>query len=171
MDRARKETVVDELNLIFTQSGVVVIAHYSGMTVANMSELRHRMREANGAVRVAKNKLSKIALMGKSNEGLVKFLEGQTVLIYSEDPVVAAKVAVGYSKDNESLKILGGALGDEIMDSAGIIAVSKMPSREELIASIAGCLVYSGNSLSQIIGSPGSNIGSIITAVEEKKAA
>ncbi|MEO1949770.1 50S ribosomal protein L10, partial [Thioclava sp.] len=107
MDRAQKEKVVEELGQIFASSGVVVVAHYEGMTVANMQDLRARMREAGGSVRVAKNKLAKIALEGQPCESIAEYLTGMTVLSYSEDPVAAAKVVVKYAKENEKLSILG----------------------------------------------------------------
>ena len=159
MDRAQKEKVVEELGQIFESSGVVVVAHYEGMTVAQMQDLRAKMREAGGSVRVAKNKLAKIALEGKPCASIADFLTGMTVLTYSEDPVAAAKVIQKYAKDNEKLVILGGAMGDTALDPAGVKAVSEMPSREELIASIVGC-----------IGAPASNIASILSTIEEKAA-
>ena len=141
MDRAQKEKVVEELGQIFESSGVVVVAHYQGLTVAEMQDLRARMREAGGSVRVAKNKLAKIALEGKPwQASLGDFLTGMTVLSYSEDPVAAAKVAEGFAKDNKKFEILGGAMGEKALDRAGVKAVSEMPSREELIASIVGCI-------------------------------
>ena len=159
MDRAQKEKLVDELGQIFDSSGVVVVAHYEGMTVAEMQDLRAAMREAGGSVRVAKNKLAKIALQGKPCESISQYLTGMTVLSYSEDPVAAAKVVDKFAKDNEKLVILGGAMGDSALDVAGVKAVAQMPSREELIASIAGC-----------IGAPASNIASILSTIEEKAA-
>src|SRR5690606_33806698 len=97
VDRAQKEQVVEELGQIFESSGVVVVAHYEGMTVAQMQDLRARMREAGGAVRVAKNRLAKIALEGKPCASIAEHLTGMTVLTYSEDPVAAAKVADKYA--------------------------------------------------------------------------
>ena len=130
MDRAQKEKVVEELGQIFASSGVVVVAHYEGMTVANMQDLRARMREAGGSVRVAKNKLAKIALAGKAYESMGDLLTGMTVLSYSEDPVAAAKVAQDYAKDNSKFEILGGAMDGNVLDAAGVETVSKMPSRD-----------------------------------------
>ena len=106
MDRAQKEKVVEELGQIFESSGVVVVAHYAGLTVAEMQDLRSRMREAEGSVRVAKNRLAKIALQGKPNESLSALLSGMTVFAYSEDPTAAARVMDKYAKDNEKLKSL-----------------------------------------------------------------
>ncbi len=171
MDRAQKEKVVDELGQIFESSGVVVVAHYAGLTVAEMQDLRGRMREAGGSVRVAKNRLAKSALEGKSNASLADLLTGMTVLAYSEDPVAAAKVVESYAKDNKKLEILGGAMGETALDRAGVKAVSEMPSREELIASIVGCIGAPAANIAGAIGAPASNIASILSTIEEKAEA
>ena len=171
MDRAQKEKVVDELGQIFESSGVVVVAHYVGLTVAEMQVLRARMREAGGAVRVAKNKLAKIALEGKPCASISNLLTGMTVLAYSEDPVAAAKVIEDYAKDNQKLVILGGAMGDAALDPAGVKAVATMPSREELIASVVACIGAPASSLAGAIGAPASNIAGILKTLEEREAA
>ena len=154
MDRAQKEKVVEELGQIFESSGVVVVSHYAGLTVAEMQDLRAQMREAGGSVRVAKNRLAKIALSGTAIEGMGDLLTGMTVLSYSEDPVAAAKAAEAYAKENDKFVILGGAMDGSILDPAGVKTVASMPSREELIASIVGC-----------IGAPASNIAGAIGAL------
>ncbi|EPX83397.1 Ribosomal protein L10 [Rubellimicrobium thermophilum DSM 16684] len=111
MDRAKKEKVVEELGRIFESSGVVVVARYEGMTVAQMQELRARLREAGGSLRVAKNRLAKIALEGKPSGSIAGLLSGMTVLAYSEDPVAAAKVVDAYAKTNDKFVVLGGCDG------------------------------------------------------------
>ena len=171
MDRAQKEAVVDELGQIFESSGVVVVAHYAGLTVAEMQALRAKMREAGGAVRVAKNKLAKIALDGKPCASIANLLTGMTVLAYSEDPVAAAKVVVDYAKENKKFEILGGAMGENALDRAGVEAVSKMPSRDELIATIAGMIGAPASNIAGAIGAPASNIASILSTIEEKAEA
>ncbi len=171
MDRAQKEKVVDELGQIFESSGVVVVAHYQGLTVKEMQDLRARMREAGGSVRVAKNRLAKIALEGKPSASLAEHLTGMTVLSYSEDPVAAAKVAEAYAKDNKKFEILGGAMGETALDRAGVKAVSEMPSREELIASIVGCIAAPASNIAGAIGAPASNIASILSTIEERAEA
>ena len=171
MDRAQKEKVVEELGQIFESSGVVVVAHYAGLTVAEMQDLRARMREAGGSVRVAKNRLAKIALEGKPSASIADLLTGMTVLAYSEDPVAAAKVADAYAKDNSKFEILGGAMGEIALDVAGVKAVAQMPSREELIASIAGCIGAPASNIAGAIGAPASNIASILSTVEERAEA
>jgi len=171
VDRAQKEKVVDELGQIFESSGVVVVAHYAGLTVAEMQTLRARARDADCGVRVAKNRLAKIALEGKPCESIADLLTGMTVLTYSEDPVAAAKVAQEFSKENPKLVILGGSMGENALDAAGVEAVSKMPSREELISTIAGMLGAPASNIAGAIGAPASNIASILSTIEDKAAA
>ena len=170
VDRAQKEKVVEELGQIFESSGVVVVARYEGLTVAEMTDLRGRAKSAEAVVRVAKNKLAKIAVEGTPAEGILPLLEGMTVLTYSEDPVAAAKVVEAFTKDNKKIEILGGAMGGTVLDRAGVEAVSKMPSREELIASIAGCIGAPASNIAGAIGAPASNIASILSTIEEKAA-
>ena len=171
MDRALKEQLVDELGQIFESSGVVVVSHYVGLTVAEMQDLRARARAAGGAVRVAKNRLAKIALEGKPCASIAGLLEGMTVLTYSEDPVAAAKVAQEFAKENDKFVILGGAMGENALDVAGVESVSKMPSRDELIATIAGMLGAPASNIAGAIGAPASDIASILSTVEDKAAA
>ena len=171
VDRAQKERVVEELGQIFESSGVIVVAHYSGLTVAEMQDLRARAREADCAVRVAKNRLAKIALEGKPCASIADFLSGMTVLTYSEDPVAAAKVAEEFARENVKFAILGGAMGEISLDRAGVADVSKMPSREELIASIVGCVGAPASNIAGAVGAPASNIASILSAIEEKSEA
>ncbi len=171
MDRAQKEKVVADLDQIFASSGVVVVAHYVGMTVAQMQDLRAKMREVGGSVRVAKNKLAKIALDGKPGVKMGSLLTGMTVLAYSEDPVAAAKVAEAYAKGNDKFVILGGAMGDTVLDLAGVKAVASLPSREELIAQIVGMIGSPASALAGAIGAPAANIASILSTIEERAAA
>ncbi len=170
MDRAQKEKVVEELGQIFESSGVVVVARYEGLTVAEMQDLRAQMRVVGGSVRVAKNKLAKIALEGKTVASITKYLEGMTVLAFSEDPVAAAKVMDKYAKGNDKLVILGGAMGETALDPAGVKAVASMPSREELIAQIVSQIGAPAANIAGAIGAPASNIASILTTIEEKAA-
>jgi len=171
VDRAQKEAVVGELNQVFTDSGVVVVAHYAGLSVAEMQDFRGRMREAGGSVRVAKNKLAKIALDGTPCASIADLLTGMTVLAFSEDPVAAAKVVEAYSKDNEKLVILGGSMGEDALDVAGVKRVAAMPSRDELIADIAGLLGAPASNLAGVLGAPASDIAGILSTIEERAEA
>jgi len=171
VDRAQKEKVVEELGQIFESSGVVVVAHYAGMTVAQMQDLRAKLRDVGGSVRVAKNTLAKIALEGKPAAKMGDLLTGMTVMSFSEDPVAAAKVCQDYAKTNENFVIIGGAMGDTVLDQAGVKAVASMPSREELIAQIVSCIGAPASNIAGAIGAPASNIASILSTIEEKAAA
>ncbi len=171
MDRAQKEKLVDELGQIFESSGVVVVAHYAGLTVREMTDLRAQMRAAGGAVRVAKNRLAKIALQGKPNASVSGLLSGMTVFAYSEDPTAAARVMDKYAKDNQKLVILGGAMGDTSLDAAGVKAVADLPSREELIAQIVAQIGSPAANIAGAIGAPASNIASILSTIEERAEA
>jgi len=170
VDRAQKEAVVEELGQIFSDSGAVVVCHYKGLTVAEMSDFRSQMREAGASVRVAKNKLAKIALEGKPCAGISDFLTGPTVLAYSEDPVAPAKVVDKFAKDNDKLVIVGGAMGETVLDVSGVKSLAAMPSREETLSMIAGMLGAPGSNLVSAIGAPASNIASILSTIEEKAA-
>ena len=169
MDRGQKEAVVGELGNIFADSGVIVVAQYAGLSVAEMSDFRARMREAGGSVRVAKNRLAKIALEGKPCQGMEKFLKGQMVLAYSEDPVAAAKVVEAYAKDNKKLEVVGGAMGETVLDPEGVKAVAAMPSREELIATIVGMIGSPAGNLVAAITSPAANIAGCLATIAEKE--
>lgn len=171
MPTAEKQQAVEELGGIFAKAGVVVVARYAGLTVAQMQTLRRRMREVGGEVRVAKNRLAKIALDGTPAKSMGNYLKGQTVLAYSVDPVAAAKIARGFAKDHDKYVILGGAMGETVLDPAGVEAVANMPSREELIASIVGLIGSPGSNLVAAIGAPASDIAGILTTLEEREAA
>jgi large subunit ribosomal protein L10 len=171
VDRAQKEVVVDELGRIFTDSGVVVVAHYEGMSVAEMTDFRLRLKQVGGRVRVAKNRLAKIALKGTPGEKMGDLLKGMTVLAYSEDPVAAAKAVDEFTKTNRKLVVLGGAMGETPLDEAGVKAVAAMPSREELIASIVATIGAPAAQLASAIGAPASEIAAILTTLEEREAA
>jgi large subunit ribosomal protein L10 len=171
VDRAQKEAVVAELDQAFTDSGAVIVCHYAGLTVAEMTGLRNQMREAGGMVRVAKNKLAKIALQGKPCEGMSSLLTGQTLLAYSLDPVTPAKVIEAFSKKNEKLVILGGSMGSEILDREGIRTLSNMPSREEVLASIMGALIAPATNLINALTAPATNIAGILKTITEKEDA
>jgi large subunit ribosomal protein L10 len=171
VDRGQKEVVVAELGQIFADSGVVVVAHYEGMSVAEMTDFRLRLKQAGGGVRVAKNKLAKIALQGTPAERMGDLLKGMTVLAFSNDPVAAAKAVDDFTRSSKKLVVLGGAMGATPLDEAGVKAVAQMPSREELIASVVACIGAPAGQLVSAIGAPASEIAAILTTLEEREAA
>ena len=167
MDRARKEQVVSELKDVFKNSGIIVAAKYSGITVAEMSDLRNKMRENSANVRVAKNRLARIAIEKSPPEGMKHLLVDQIVLMYSEDPVTAAKISVEFAKTNNNLEIVGGAMGDKILDSSGVTEVSKLPSREEVLSTISALLVAPAGGLAASLGGPSSVIAGVLENIGE----
>lgn len=167
MDRARKEQVVSELKEVFENSGVIVAAKYAGITVAEMSNLRNKMRENSANVRVAKNRLARIAIEKSPPEGMKHLLVDQIVLMYSEDPVTAAKISVEFAKTNNNLEIVGGAMGEKILDSNGVTEVSKLPSRDEVLSSISALLVAPAGGLAASLGGPSSVIAGILENIGE----
>ena len=171
MEKARKREIVQELGKIFADSGSVIVCHYTGLTVKDMEALRSEMREAGGQVRVAKNRLAKIALQEQPNEGLSAHLTGQTMLAFAKDPVTPAKVVVSYAKTNDKLVIVGGAMGPEIMDPNGVKALAAMPSREEVLAAIVGALMAPGANIAGALNAPGAGIAGAIASIVDKQDA
>lgn len=168
MDRAQKAEQVDWIGGVFDANTVVVVGN-GGLTVSEFETLRSELREVGASVKVVKNRLAKIAVAGKPAEKLAPLFEGPTAIAFSEDPVAAAKAVKKFSKDNEKLSILGGAMGEEIMDEKGVDALASMPSREETIATIVLALTSQGSSLAGAIGAPASNLAGCIEAIEEKQ--
>nr|WP_205967395.1 50S ribosomal protein L10 [Aquisalinus luteolus]GGH95045.1 50S ribosomal protein L10 [Aquisalinus luteolus] len=171
MDRSQKSEMVDWIGNVFDSNEVVLVFHNTGLSVSQVAELRTQMREAGGGVKVVKNRLAKIAVSGKSGEKISDLFKGPTVLAYSEDPVTAPKVLTKYAKGNDKVVILGGIMGETPLDESGVQALANMPSREEILSSIAGMLGAPASNLAGAIGAPASNIASILKTLEEREAA
>ncbi len=172
VDRAQKNELIATLNGVFKDTAVVVVAHYSGLSVAQMSDLRSRMREAGAHVKVAKNRLVKRALDGTDVEVIRDLFQGQTVIAYSDDPVTAPKVAAGFAKDNEKFVILGGAMGATALDSDGVKALASMPSLDELRAKLVGMISTPATRIAQVVNAPAGNLARVVGAyADQGKAA
>jgi large subunit ribosomal protein L10 len=171
MDRTTKEASVEELEGIFSSAGSVVMTHYTGMTVAEMTKLRTKLRELGGTFKVVRNRLAKIALKGKPGEGAADLFTGPVAIAYSEDFVAAPKVLVDFAKDNKKLVILGGFMEEDVFDANGIEALSKMPSREELIATISARLMGQASQVAQRLMAPGQGLAGAIAVIQEKAEA
>ncbi len=171
MERAQKREFVTELNSVFKESGSVVVAHYTGLTVAEMGDLRSRMRQAGGTVKVAKNRLAKIALQGTQAEGMSDLFSGQTLIAYAEDPVTAPKVASAYAKDNDKLVVLGGSLGETVLDANGVKALAELPSLDELRAKIVGMIQTPASRIAQVTSAPGAQLARVFNAYAQKDEA
>ena len=140
MNRAQKRSYVEDVNGALKRSASVIVVHYQGLTVAEINGLREKMREAGAALKVTKNTLTKLALKDTDYESIAEHLSGPTAIGYSEDPVAPAKVLADFAKDNEKLKLLGGAFGEQALDVSGIEQLAKMPSLDGLRAKIVGML-------------------------------
>jgi len=171
VEKAKKAEVVEDLNGIFAKAGSVVVAHYSGMTVAQMSDLRARMGAAGASFRVSKNRLAVRALKGTPIEGIAHLFKGPTGIAVSNDPIAASKVAVAYAKDNDKLVILGGAVGATALDVNGIKALASLPSLDELRGKIVGLLVAPATKIAGIVQAPAGQLARVIGAYSQKDAA
>jgi large subunit ribosomal protein L10 len=171
VEKAKKAEVVEDLNGVFAKAGSVVVAHYSGMTVAQMSDLRSRMRAGGASFRVAKNRLAVRALKGTQVEGIAHLFKGPTGIAVSDDPIAASKVAVAYAKDNGKLVILGGAIGATALDVNGVKALASLPSLNELRGKIVGLLVAPATKIAGIVQAPAGQLARVIGAYSKKEAA
>ena len=154
MDRTEKEALVGSLNAQFKSVGVIVVTQQSGMSVAESTNLRVRVREAGASYRVTKNRLARLALEGTPYEGLKSLFTGPTAIAYSADPVAAAKVCVDFAKENEKLTIVGGGIGEQVLDAEGVKALANMPSLDQLRADLLG-----------VLEAPASNFVGVLPAV------
>ena len=171
MERAEKRELVTELNGVFAGAGSVVVAHYTGLTVAQLSDLRKKMRAAGGSVKVAKNRLIKIALQGTKSEGMSDLFIGQTLIAYSDDPIAAPKVAVDFAKINDKLVIIGGAMGTTMLNDAGIKSLATMPSINELRAKLVGMISTPATRIASVLSAPAGQIARVLNAYSQKDAA
>lgn len=171
MDRAEKRELVTDLNSAFKGAGSVVVAHYAGITVAQMNDLRTKMRQAGGTVKVAKNRLAKIALQGTESEKIVDLFKGQTILAYSDDPITAPKIAAEFAKTNDKLVILGGAMGSTALDADGVKALATLPSLDELRAKLVGMIQTPATRIAAVVQAPAGQLARVFGAYARKDEA
>jgi large subunit ribosomal protein L10 len=170
VDRAGKKELIDALNAVFKATSVVVVAHYSGLTVAQMQTLRRQMKQAGASVKVAKNRLAKIALDGTDVATIAPLLKGPTLIAYSGDPVAAPKVAVDFAKTNERFVIIGGAMGTTALNPDGVKALAALPSLDELRAKIVGLINAPATKVAQLLNAPAGKLARVIQAYADKDA-
>ncbi|MGE0750381.1 MAG: 50S ribosomal protein L10 [Variibacter sp.] len=171
MDRAEKSELVASLQQVFKTTQVVVVCHYAGLTVAQMSALRRQMRQAGASVKVAKNRIAKIALEGTDVASISALLKGPTLIAYSGDPVAAPKIATEFAKANEKLVILGGAMGTTALDPSGVKALAALPSLDELRAKIVGLVQAPATKIAQVVNAPAAKVARVFGAYAAKDAA
>ncbi|MFK8251013.1 50S ribosomal protein L10 [Ancylobacter terrae] len=171
MDRAQKEELVTSLSEVFKNTSVVVVAHYSGLTVAQLSALRRQMRANGATVKVAKNRLAKIALEGSDVAHVASLLKGPTLIAYSNDPVAAPKVAVDFAKANDKFVILGGAMGKTALNPDGVKALATMPSLDELRAKLVGLIQAPATKIAQLTTAPAAKLARVFGAYAKENEA
>ena len=171
MDRSQKADAVAELNRTFNEVGVVVVTRNLGLTVAQSTDLRLKMRDAGAQFKVAKNRLALIALEDTRYKPIGDLLKGPTALATSIDPVAAAKVAVDFAKSNDKFEILGGAMGDTVLDINGIKALAALPSLDELRGTLIGLIQAPATKIARTINEPGAQLARVFGAYGAKEAA
>ena len=164
MDRAQKEAAVAGLNQTLGEVNLVVVTHQSGLTVHESMTLRRKVREAGAGFKVTKNRLTRLALEGTKFQALQPLMTGPTALAFSEDPVAAAKVCVEFAKQNEKLTIIGGALGEQLLDETGVQALAKLPSLDELRGTLVGLLQAPATKVAGVLQAPAGQLARVFSA-------
>ena len=171
MDRSQKTDAVAQLNAVFNEAGVVVVTRNLGLSVAQSTDLRTKMRDAGASYKVAKNRLAKLALKDTDYTSIEEYLNGPTALAYSADPVAAAKAVVEFAKTNDKLEIVGGSMGSTALDANGVKALASMPSLDELRAKIVGLVNAPATKVVQLVNAPASKLARVFGAYAAKEAA
>ena len=171
MDRAQKAEAIETLKGVFADAGAVVVTHYMGLTVAEMTELRSRLRKENAQITVVKNTLAQKALAGSKSEGAIPLFVGPVAIAYGSDPVSAAKVVTQYAKDNEKFKVMGGVMGDVLLDQAAVKSLAALPSLDQIRARIVGLVQAPATKIAGVLQAPAAQLARVISAYAAKDAA
>lgn len=171
MDRNEKADLVAEMKQVFTETSVVVVTRNLGLTVAQSTDLRLRMRDAGAQFKVAKNRLALIALDGTRYQPIGELLKGPTALATSIDPVAAAKVAIDFAKTTDKFEVLGGAMGDTVLDLAGVTALAELPSLDQLRATLIGLVQSPATKIARTVAEPGAMLARVFGAYAAQEAA
>jgi large subunit ribosomal protein L10 len=171
VDRTQKKEWVGSLHGTLEGAGLVVVTHYMGLTVAEMTNLRAKMRAAGASFKVTKNRLTKLALEGTAYENIADLFTGPTAIAFSADPVAAAKVAAEFAKTNDKLKILGGSLGGERLGEDGVKALATLPSLDELRAKLLGMISTPATRIAGVLQAPAGQLARVLKAKADKDAA
>ena len=168
MNRTEKAELIETLQSAFNESSTIVVAHQVGMTVAESGDLRRKMREAGAGFKVTKNRIAKLALKGTRFEDLDSMFTGPTAVGMSEDPVAAAKVIVDYAKGNKKITIIGGSMDGKTLDQAGVEALAKMPSLDELRGKLVGLIQAPAAKIARVTQAPAGKVARVIKAREDQ---
>ena len=171
MDKAGKAESLKMLKGVFEESGVIVVARYTGLTVAEMTKLRGDLREQGAALKVVKNRLAKIALDGKGGDAALELFQDQTAIAYSPDPVAAAKAAADFAKDNEKLVLIGAIMDEEVLDANAVQDLAKLPSLDQLRGKLIGLIQAPATKIAGVTQAPAGQLARVIAAYADKEAA
>ncbi len=171
MNREEKKELVSDLSALFGENELVVVTHYKGLTVAKLEELRKGMREAGCQFRVTKNRITRLALEGTAFEGISDLFTGPTAIAVSPDPVAAARVASEFAKKNDKLVVLGGAMKGQVLDAAGIDALAKLPSLDELRGKLVGMIQTPATRIAGVVQAPAGQLARVFNAYATKDEA
>jgi large subunit ribosomal protein L10 len=171
VERAEKRQLVDQLQASFADAGSIVVARNTGLTVADLETLRTQMRQAGGSVKVAKNRLAKLALKETDTADIGALFTGPTVVAFAKDPMTAPKVASAFADKNQKFEILGGAMGKTGLDANNVKALATMPSLDQLRATLAGMLLQPATRIASILQAPGGQIARVLAAYADKSNA
>jgi large subunit ribosomal protein L10 len=171
MDKAGKAEALETYKDVFAKAGVVVATHYSGLTVAELTDLRVKLKGQGANLKVIKNRLAKIALNGKGGERAGNLFKGPVAIAYSADPVSAPKVVAEYSKGNEKLILLGALMGEEVLDQNGVKALATLPSLDQLRGKIIGLIQAPATKVAGVLAAPAAQLARVVGAYANKDAA
>jgi len=171
MDKAGKAAALETYKNVFTKAGVIVVTQYSGLTVAELTDLRGRLRGQGAALKVMKNRLAKIALNGKGGESAGAMFTGPVAVAHSADPVAASKVVVEYAKGNEKLVLIGALMGDQVLDQNAVKALATLPSLDQLRGKIIGLIQAPATKIAGVIAAPAAQLARVVGAYANKDAA
>jgi large subunit ribosomal protein L10 len=171
VERSQKEATVAALRQAFEGNSSIVVAHHLGMTVQEVTDLRRKMRAAGAGFKVTKNRLARIALKGTPFESLDGLFTGPTAIAFANDPVAVAKAAVDFAKGNDKFKVLGGSIGASRLDGKGVEALSKLPSLNELRASLLGLIQTPATRIAGVLQAPGGQVARVLAAYAKKDEA
>ena len=171
MDRAQKAESIEALKGVFASSGAVVVTHYLGLTVAEMTDLRGRLRKENAQIKVVKNRLAQKALNGSAGEAGAALFKGPVAIAFASDPVSAAKVVTQYAKDNEKFVVVGGFMGETVLDAKAVDALAKLPSLDQLRAKLVGLIQAPATRIAGVVQAPAAQLARVFSAYAAKDAA
>lgn len=171
MDRAQKQEAIETLKSVFDSSGAVVVTHYMGLTVAEMTDLRGRLREQGAQLKVVKNTLAQKALDGSVGEAGDALFKGPVAIAFGPDPVSAAKVATQYAKDNDKFTVIGGFMGQQVLDKGSVTALASLPSLDQLRAKLIGLLQAPATKIAGVLQAPAGQLARVMAAYAAKDAA